>query len=69
MGETEPGLATAIRRWVRAEWEFRYGPRAYTRQTEDWYIAAERALRRLVTGRGGLPAAMAELDREREIHD
>lgn len=43
-------LIEAVRAWVRAEYQFRLGPSAYQKPTDEWIVAAEDELRRLVTG-------------------
>ena len=50
-------LAEAVAAWIRAEHHFRFGPNAYRQQELDWYVKAERRLRRALTGKGNLEEA------------
>lgn len=54
-------IKTATENWIRAEYEFRVGPRAYCTETEDWYAKATIRLRRALTGFGELAEACREL--------
>ncbi len=47
---TEARLVELVRQWIRAEYEFRLGSRAYTKQAEEWLLRSEQRLRRAVTG-------------------
>lgn len=59
-------LAQAVANWVRAEWEFRCSPRAYTAMTEEWYVKAQVRLRRCLVQRGELEDAYKELQNGKE---
>ena len=44
----------AVRRWVIAEYQFRFGPHAYEAETAEAYDRATRRLRKAVTGQKDL---------------
>ena len=56
-------LRKAVAKWVRAEYEFRLGPQAYSNVTTDWYVDAENQLRIALTGKSDLKAAYMEMKR------
>jgi len=47
-------ISDLIKQWVRAEWEFRLGKRAYQQETAEELLRVEAKLRKAVTGRCGL---------------
>lgn len=61
MPATPEELRAAVEAWVRAEYEFRLGGCAFTSQATEWYLKAERQLRRALTGRGDLEEAFVRL--------
>ena len=51
----------AIKAWIRAEWEFRLGPRAYSEWAQDLFTGAEDNLRKALTGSATLVDAYSVL--------
>ena len=51
----------AIRKWIRTEFAFRFGPGAYLSETQTAYLVAEAELRECVTGERLLSFAGKEL--------
>ena len=55
-------LDAAVRRWVAAEYEFRWGVRAYHGQrVMENYLEAEEGMRQALCGAGDCPGAAAKL--------
>jgi hypothetical protein len=54
-------LSKAVAAWVRAEYMFRLGPRAYQDQETDWYLKACDQLRAAATGHEDLGRAARAL--------
>lgn len=54
-------LEQAVAAWIRAEWEFRFGPHSYTFDRQEWCVQAERKLRQALTGKRDLPNAYEKL--------
>jgi hypothetical protein len=50
-------IEDALRRWIRAEYQFRRGHNCHTSTTQDLYVAAEEELRAAFTGHKDLDAA------------
>ena len=57
-------LRRLIANWVRAEWEYRLGSRAYMRVTQEWLETCERRMRRALTGEKALDLAYEKLKEE-----
>lgn len=62
--EAKDDVGVAATAWVRADWEFRLGPRAFTRAAQDGLVRAEADLRKAITGRDSLAAARVQLWRQ-----
>lgn len=60
MGRAED-IEQAVRKWIVAEWQFRYGPHAYQNGPTDAFLEAERVVRKLVVGKGTLDKAYARI--------
>jgi len=50
-------LVLLVKRWIRAEHEFRFGRYRYTKEGADWLMEAEDLLRRAVTKKKDLKDA------------
>ncbi len=59
---TDSRLQMLVERWIRADYEFRFGRRRYTRLTTDWLLEAEDILRRAITKKKTLKEAHEVLD-------
>lgn len=51
----------AVANWIRAEHNFRLGPRAYRDDTQEMLIEAEKQLRQALTGKRQLEKAFEKL--------
>lgn len=56
-----PSIEQAVADWIIAEYNFRYGRRAYQKDQTDAIIEAENNLRRALTKKGGLPKAYLQI--------
>lgn len=54
-------LKTAVERWIRADWFFRWGPYAFSERAQDIIVQAERELREAATGHQELSGAAQAL--------
>ena len=55
-------LKELVKLWIRSEYAFRIGDRAFTREAQGWLLTAERRLRRAATGKGTLDGAFREIE-------
>lgn len=54
---TDDRLVVLVKQWIRAEYQYRLGDRAYTKTAENWMLQAEECLRRAVTKKRKLSEA------------
>lgn len=54
-------LIKRAQQWVRAEYYFRLGKAAFNDETMEWYVRAERRLRKALTGYADLEKAFVAL--------
>ena len=57
-------LEQAVANWVRAEWNFRLGPKAYRGDTQEMLLEAEKQLRQALTGKRPLDKAYMKLTQQ-----
>ena len=58
---SEVQLKRMVQDWIRAEWQFRLGVKHHTRQSTQWLLDAEDALRQYITGEKKLEKAFPVL--------
>lgn len=58
-------VVDAVANWIRAEYHFRCGSRAYTKSAEERYVDAMELLRKAVTGKRRLSNAYRVLKERR----
>jgi hypothetical protein len=54
-------IEQAVANWMRAEYNFRLGPKAYRGDTQDMLLEAEKQLRQALTGKRQLERAYEKL--------